>query len=370
MVPFLDLKAQYIKIKDEIKSAIDEVLDSQRFILGDKVRQFEEEIAEYCHVKHAIGVASGSDALLLALMAIGVGRGDEVITTPYTFFSTAGSISRLGARPVFVDIDIRTYNINPALIEEKITERTKAIIPVYLYGQCADMDDILRIGKKHNLCIIEDAAQAIGAQYKGRKAGSMGHFGCLSFFPTKNLGGYGDSGMVLTNNAELADKIEVLRVHGGKPKYYHAIIGCNSRLDAIQAAVLLVKLKHLDAWSKGRRKKAEIYNQLFTNSNTARPYVEDYNYHIYNQYVIRVQNRDELKKFLTKKNIGTEIYYPVPLHLQQCYTDLGYQIGDFSQSEKAARETLALPIYPELTQEQQREVVEAVEEFINNKKSS
>ena len=379
-VPLLDLKAQYATIKDEIKAAIDDVLESQYFILGQKVQQFEEEIAEYCNVQHAVGVASGSDALLLALMAIDVGYGDEVITTPYTFFATAGSISRLGAKPVFVDIDANTYNINPELIPEKITDKTKAIIPVHLYGQCADMSPILEIGKKYNLCIIEDAAQAIGAEYKGRKAGSMGNMGCLSFFPSKNLGGYGDGGMVITNNADIADKIRVLRAHGAKPKYYHSLIGLNSRLDALQAAVLSVKLKYLDAWSEARRQNAENYNHLFSDTDVITPYVEPYEYpegakrsfpegakrsfHIYNQYIIRVSKRDELQAFLKERNIGTAIYYPVSLHLQECYADLGYREGDFPESEKAAQETLALPIYSELTKEQQATVVNAIKDFM------
>ena len=363
-VPLLDLKAQYATIKDEIKAAIDEVLESQYFILGPKVQQFEEEIAEYCNAQHAVGVASGSDALLLALMAIDIGYGDEVITTPYTFFATAGSISRLGAKPVFVDIDAKTYNINPELIEENITDKTKAIIPVHLYGQCADMDPILEIGKKYNLCIIEDAAQAIGAEYKGRKAGSMGDMGCLSFFPSKNLGGYGDGGMVITNNADLAEKIRVLRAHGAKPKYYHSLIGVNSRLDALQAAVLSVKLKYLDGWSKARRQNAENYNHFFSDTDVVTPYAEPHNYHIYNQYIIRVSKRDELQEFLKERNIGTAIYYPVSLHLQGCYADLGYREGDLPESEKAAQETLALPIYSELTKEQQTTVVATIKEFI------
>ena len=363
-VPLLDLKAQYATIKDEIKAAIDEVLESQYFILGPKVQKFEEEIADYCNVQHAVGVASGSDALLLALMAIDIGYGDEVITTPYTFFATAGSISRLGAKPVFVDIDPKTYNINPNLIEERITDKTKAIIPVHLYGQCADMDPILEIGKKYNLCIIEDTAQAIGAEYKVRKAGSMGDMGCLSFFPSKNLGGYGDGGMVITNHADLAEKIRVLRAHGAKPKYYHSLIGLNSRLDALQAVVLSVKLKYLDGWSRARRQNAENYNHLFSDTNVVTPYVELYNYHIYNQYIIRVGKRNELQAFLKERNIGTEIYYPVSLHLQECYADLGYLKGDFPESEEAAQETLALPIYSELTEEQQTTVADAIKEFM------
>ena len=363
MIPLLDLKAQYATIKDEIKEAIDEVLESQYFILGPKVEQFEYEIAKYCDVKYAVGVASGSDALLLSMMAIDVGYGDEVITTSYTFFATAGSISRLGAKPVFVDIDPKTYNIDVKCIESRITEKTKAIIPVHLYGQCADMDAIMEIAKKYNLYVIEDAAQAIGSEYKGRKAGSMSDFGCLSFFPSKNLGGYGDGGMVITNDADLAEKVRVLRVHGSKPKYYHSMIGCNSRLDAIQAAVLSVKLRYLDGWSEARIKNAENYNQLFSDIDVITPYTEPYNYHIYNQYIIRVSKRDELQEFLKERNIGTTIYYPVSLHLQECYTDLGYREGDFPESEKAAQETLALPIYSELTEEQQMAVVNAIKEF-------
>jgi dTDP-4-amino-4,6-dideoxygalactose transaminase len=373
MIPLVDLKAQYLTIKAEIQSAIDEVLEKQHFILGPKVEAFESQIAEYCNTKYAIGVASGSDALLLSMMAIGIDGieyGDEVITTPYTFFSTAGSISRLGTIPVFVDIDPVTYNISPDLIEAKITDSTKAIIPVHLFGQCAEMEPILELGKKYNLYIIEDAAQAIGATYKGRKAGSMGNLGCLSFFPTKNLGGYGDGGMVITNNAELADKIRMLRVQGSKPKYHNSLIGCNSRLDALQAAILSVKLKYLEGWTESRRKNAEVYNSLFSDTNIVTPYAEPYNYHIYNQYVIRVEGakRNELKNFLKERGIETEIYYPIPLHLQKCYSkgemqDLGYSEGDLPESEKAAQETLALPIYAELTMEQQTSVVKAIREF-------
>ena len=355
-IPLVDLKAQYKSIKDEVNAAIQEVLESQYFILGPKVVELEEKIAAYCNVKYGIGVASGTDALLLSLMAIGVGRGDEVITTPFTFFATAGSISRLGAKPVFVDIDPRTYNINPQFIEEKITDKTRAIIPVHLYGQCADMDPILAIVKRHNLYVIEDAAQAIGAKYKGRKAASMGHLGCLSFFPTKNLGGYGDGGMVLTNDEGLAEKVSVLRVHGSKPKYYHSVIGCNSRLDALQAAVLLAKFSHIDQWNEARRQNAQVYNSLFADTNVVTPYAESFNYHVHNQYVIRVKQRDRLKEALKEAGIATEIYYPVPLHLQECYSDLGYQTGDLPVSEEAAEQVLALPVYPELTREQQEEI--------------
>jgi dTDP-4-amino-4,6-dideoxygalactose transaminase len=364
-IPLVDLKAQFENIKDEINNAIQEVLESQWFILGTKVQELEEKIADYCHAKYGVGVASGSDAILLALMAIDIGTDDEVITTPFTFFATAGSVSRLGAKPVFVDIDPRTYNINPQLIEEKITPRTKAIIPVHLYGQCADMDPILEIAEKHELYIIEDAAQAIGAKYKDRYAGSIGHIGCLSFFPTKNLGGYGDGGMVLTNHEELAEKIKVLRVHGSKPKYYHSLIGCNSRLDAIQAAVLLAKLDHLDEWNQARRQNAEFYDSLFEGMDIIKPHSESFNYHIYNQYVINTERRDQMKDFLKSSGVATEIYYPVPLHLQACYSDLGYKRGDLPVSEEASDQVLALPVYPELAKEQQKRVAELIGGFLS-----
>jgi dTDP-4-amino-4,6-dideoxygalactose transaminase len=373
-VPLVDLKAQYATIKDEVNKAIQDVLESQVFILGPKVKELEEKIANYCDVKYSIGVSSGSDALLLALMAIGVGRGDEVITTPFTFFATAGSVSLLNAKPVFVDIDPGTYNISPYLIEEKITSKTKAIIPVHLYGQCADMDPILEIADKHGLYVIEDAAQAIGARYKDRKAGSMGHIGCLSFFPTKNLGGYGDGGMILTSDPELVEKVSVLRVHGSKPKYYHSVIGCNSRLDAIQASVLLAKLNYLDDWNEARRRNADTYNSLFKEMELVTPFAELFNYHIYNQYVIKLkpgpsgasapEKRDLVRESLKNAGIGTEIYYPVPLHLQKCYSDLGYKLGNLPASEEASANTLALPIYPELTNEQQEQVVKVIRDSL------
>jgi len=369
-VPLVDLKAQYATIKDEVNKAIQDVLESQVFILGPKVKELEEKIANYCDVKHGIGVSSGSDALFLALMAIGVDGGDEVITTPFTFFATAGSVSLLGAKPVFVDIDPKTYNINPCLIEEKITSKTKAIIPVHLYGQCADMDPILEIADKHGLYVIEDAAQAIGARYKDRKAGSMGHIGCLSFFPTKNLGGYGDGGMILTSDSELAEKVSILRVHGSKPKYYHSVIGCNSRLDAIQASVLLAKLNYLDDWNEARRRNADTYNSLFKGLELVTPFAEPFNYHIYNQYVIKLKpesapgKRDIVRESLKNAGIGTEIYYPVPLHLQKCYSDLGYKLGNLPASEEASANTLALPIYPELTNEQQEQVVKVIRDSL------
>jgi len=366
-IPFVDLKAQYKTIKDGVNKAIQEVLESQAFILGAKVEELEEKIAAYSNTKHGIGVASGSDALLLALMAIEIGSGDEVITTPFTFFATAGSISRLGAKPVFVDIDPKTYNIDPYLIEAKITSRTKAIIPVHLYGQCADMDPILEIAKRYNLYVIEDAAQAIGSKYKDKKAGSMGHLGCLSFFPTKNLGAYGDAGMVLTYDDALAEKVRILRVHGSKPKYYHSMIGLNSRLDSIQAAILIAKFKYIDEWNEARRQNAKTYNILFEGTNLVTPYEEFFNYHIYNQYIIKVDGRrDELRDGLKEAGVFTEIYYPVPLHLQKCYSNLGYKSGDLPVAEESANRTLALPIYPELTQEQQEQVVKVICEFKNS----
>jgi dTDP-4-amino-4,6-dideoxygalactose transaminase len=363
-IPLVDLKAQYKTIKDEIDEAIRDVLESQWFILGPKVAELEEKIAAYCDAKYGIGVASGSDALLLALMAIDVGYGDEVITTPFTFFATAGSVSRLGAKPIFVDIDPKTYNINPQLIEERITDKTKAIIPVHLYGQCADMDPILEIASKHDLYVIEDAAQAIGARYKDRKAGSIGHLGFLSFFHTKNLGGYGDGGMILTDDEELMEKIKILRVHGSKPKYHHSVIGFNSRLDAIQAAILLAKAEHIDEWNEARNRNAGIYNSLFADMDVVTPYVEDFNYSVYNQYVIMLECRDDLRSILKEADIGTEVYYPIPLHLQECYSTLGYHNGDLPASERASKHVIAIPIYPELTRGQQNQVVDNIRGFL------
>ncbi|NKE72546.1 DegT/DnrJ/EryC1/StrS family aminotransferase [Candidatus Manganitrophus noduliformans] len=364
-VPLLDLVAQYHTIRPDIQKAVQEVFESQQFILGPSVTKLEEEIAAHCQVRHAIGVASGSDALLLALMALGVGPGDEVITSPYTFFATAGSIARLQAKPVFVDIDPKTYNIDPSLIEGKITPRTKAIIPVHLYGQCAEMDPILEIAERRHIPIVEDAAQSIGATYKGRQAGSMGAFGCLSFFPSKNLGGAGDGGMILTQDGHFAEKIKILRVHGSQPKYYHQVIGCNSRLDSLQAVVLSVKLRHLEGWSQKRRENAEFYNKhLGSLDKVVVPHVESHNKSIYNQYVIRVSQRDQLLNYLKEKGIGTEIYYPVPLHLQACFKYLGHSEGDFPESERAARETIALPIYPELTMDQKIYVVDQIKRLL------
>ena len=365
-VPLLDLKAQYATIKEEVLDAVHAVLDSQYFILGPTVAECEERIAEYCRCAYAVGVSSGSDALLISLMAEGIGPGDEVITTPYTFFATVGCIARTGATPVFVDIHPDTYNIDQNKIEAALTDMAKAIIPVHLYGQCADMDPIMEIAHRHGLTVIEDAAQAIGAEYKGRRAGSIGHFGCFSFFPSKNLGAGGDGGMVVTQDEARAEKLRVLRTHGSKPKYYHSMIGGNFRLDALQAAIVNAKLPHLDGWTAGRQANADRYRRLFEESGLAEsdrvqlPYAAADGRHIYNQFVIRVQRRDELRAYLKDHNIGTEIYYPVPLHLQECFAHLGHRPGDFPESEAAAKQTLALPIYPELTDEQAGHVIDCI----------
>jgi dTDP-4-amino-4,6-dideoxygalactose transaminase len=372
-VPFLDLKAQYQHIKDEIDRAVTEVISEQHFILGPKVEALEEAIAAYSSVRYGIGVASGSDALTLSLMAVGVGAEGEVITTPFTFFATAGSISKVGATPVFVDIDPLTYNLDPTRIQERITPQTKAIIPVHLFGQSADMELIKEIAHSNGLWVIEDAAQAIGSDYirnsaPPQRVGSIGNVGCFSFYPSKNLGGYGDGGMVTTNDDELAKRLRLLRVHGASSKYYYQCIGINSRLDALQAAVLLVKFRYLEEWTDKRLKNAAYYDQLFDeirhqDLGIEIPYVQYNNRHIYNQYVIRVPKRDELREFLAREGIGTDVYYPLPLHLQECYQDLGYAKGDFPHAEQAARETLALPIYPELTAKQQEYVVSKIGEF-------
>ncbi len=370
-VPLLDLKAQYARIKTEITAAVAAVFDSQQFILGAAVDQCEKRIAEYCSARFGIGVSSGTDALLIALMAEGIGPGDEVITTPHTFFATAGSIARVGATPVFVDICPKTYNIAPSLIEGHVTRHTKAIIPVHLFGQCADMDPILEIAQRHGLVVIEDAAQAIGAEYRGRRAGSIGHYGCFSFFPSKNLGGAGDGGMVVVQDPQRAEKLKVFRVHGSQPKYYHKVIGGNFRLDALQAAVVSAKLPHLDEWTAGRQANAERYRRLFAEAGLVEsgfvvlPEVAPQRRHIYNQFVIAVPRRDELRKYLTEQGIGTEIYYPVPLHLQECFRYLGCREGDCPLSEAAARDTVALPIYPELTEEQIAYVVDCTGRFLS-----
>lgn len=367
-VPLLDLKAQYAQIRPEIEPVIKEVIESQYFIMGPKAKEFEENIAKYCNVKHALGVSSGTDAILLALMALNIKPGDEVITTTYSFFATAGSISRLNAIPVFVDINPETYNIDPALIEEKITKNTKAIIPVHLYGQMADMDPILKIAKKHNLKVIEDAAQAIGSEYKnGKRAGSMGDMGCFSFFPSKNLGGFGDGGLITTDDDTLFKKLMYLRNHGAHPKYYHKMIGGNFRLDALQAAVLNVKLKYLDSWTEGRQKNADYYDQGMVQQNLDKHIkiptrLTGYR-HIFNQYILQMKERDALLKYLQNNNIGCEIYYPVTFNNQECFKYLGYKKGEFPIAEKAANETLAIPIYPELTSDQKDYILDSIRKF-------
>jgi len=364
-VPLLDLKSQYAAIKDDMNAAVVEVLESQHFILGPKVAQCEEAVAAYSGCACGVGVSSGSDALLICLMAEGIGPGDEVITTPYTFFATAGAIARLGARPIFVDIDPVTYNIDACQIEPKVTKRTRAIIPVHLYGQMADMDPIMRVASDHGLVVIEDAAQAIGAEYKGRRAGSMGHYGCFSFFPSKNLGAAGDGGMVVTNDKERAERLRCLRGHGAKPKYYHKIIGGNFRLDTLQAAIVLAKLPRLDGWTAARQQNARRYDQLLAGLGdhvTCPAVVRDR--HIFNQYVIRVPRRNELQAYLKEKSIGTEVYYPVPMHLQDCFAPLGHGVGAFPESERAANETLALPVYPELRADQAEYVADSVRKFV------
>jgi len=371
-VPMLDLVAQYASIRDEIQAAVNEVLQSQRCIGGPKVSALEKAVAEYSGCKFGVGASSGTDAILNALMSLDVGPGDEVVTTPFTFFATAGCVARVGARPVFVDIDPKTYNLDPAAVAGAVTDKTKVILPVHLFGQCADMDPILEVARERGVAIVEDAAQAIGAEYKGRRAGSMGTCGCFSFFPSKNLGAAGDGGMIVTNDATLAERCAVMRNHGSKPKYYHRLIGGNFRLDAIQAAVVLAKLPHLEDWHKARQEHAEYYNQAFAACDRiVTPYVEPHNRMIYNQYVIRILDgdgeagaRDRVVEHLNEKKIGHAIYYPVPLHLQECFAGLGYGEGDLPHAERAAREVLAIPVYPELTREQQDEVVGAILDVI------
>ncbi|MFC1816383.1 DegT/DnrJ/EryC1/StrS family aminotransferase [Thermodesulfobacteriota bacterium] len=373
-VPVLDLKSQYQEIKKEILAVAAEVFESQYFILGPRVEALEKEIGAYCAVKHAVGVSSGTDALLISLLAAGVGAGDSVITTPYTFFATAGSIVRVGAKPVFVDIDPDTYNLLPESVDKAVVQMSKtrpaglkAIIPVHLYGQCADMDPLLEIAGRYHLVVIEDAAQAIGAEYRGRRAGSMGDFGCFSFFPSKNLGAFGDGGIVTTNTAENNEKLRILRVHGAKPKYYHQMVGGNFRLDALQAAIISVKLKYLDGWTQARQANVHRYRELFKAAGLdglVKLPLEKEQRHIYNQFIISVnEKRDDLRRFLNDAGIGSEVYYPVPLHLQECFAHLNYKEGEFPAAEYAARHTLALPIYPELSSDQQAYVVESIKKF-------
>jgi dTDP-4-amino-4,6-dideoxygalactose transaminase len=383
-VPLLDLKLQYQPLKTEILSAIEKVCASQAFILGPATRELEASVAKYCHCRFGIGVSSGTDALLVALMALEIGRGDEVITTPFTFFATAGTIARTGARPTFCDIDPETFNLSPAavtaFIERKCEVRDgklinrdtggtiKAIMPVHLYGQVADIGPLVQIARRYGLKVIEDAAQAIGAEDANQgRAGSFGDVGCLSFFPTKNLGAFGDAGMCVTNDPALAERIEILRVHGGKPKYYHAFIGGNFRIDELQAAVLNIKLKHLDAWSAARQRNAALYDELFEQADLGKavetPRATPGVRHIYNQYVIRARDRDLLRQHLMAAGVGTEIYYPLSLHMQECFAYLKHRKGDFPHAERAAEETLALPIFPELTETQLRYVVDSVADF-------
>jgi dTDP-4-amino-4,6-dideoxygalactose transaminase len=368
-VPLLDLQGQHKALRPELLAAIERVMDSQQFVMGPELEALESEIARYSQAQFGIGCASGSDALLLALMSCGVGRGDEVITTPFSFFATASAITRLGARPVFVDIDERTYNISAPLVAAAITNRTKAIVPVHLYGQCAEMEPLIELGQDRGLLIIEDAAQAIGAEDRGRRAGSMGAIGCFSFYPSKNLGGAGDGGMLVTSDRNHAERLRMLRVHGAQRKYFHELVGINSRLDALQAVVLSAKLPHLDDWTTARQRHAHQYESMFNEAGVTNeidlPFVRSGARHIFHQFVIRVRNhqRDALRAYLREHGIGAEVYYPVPLHLQKCFSSLGYSEGDFPASERAARETLALPVYPELTDDQRSFVVSTIRQF-------
>ena len=371
-VPLLDLKREYLSLKSRLDAAIHEVVKSQQFILGYQVKAFEEELADYCGVKHAIGVASGTDALLLSLRALGIGPGDKVIVPSFTFFATAGVVCNVGAEPVFADIDPQTYNIDPGHVRELLSDRSraekiKAIIPVHLYGQMADMDEIMALAKEHELHVIEDAAQAIGAEYKGRKAGTVGNCGCFSFFPTKNLGAYGDGGMVVTNNDDLAKNVRMLRVHGAaQGSYYHDVVGYNSRLSALQAAVLRAKLPFLKEWSENRKSNANYYNEKLSSiASIVTPAVAEDRTHIYHQYTVRIRNgrRDELQHFLEEKGIETRVYYPLALHLQKCFRSLGYTEGDFYEAERASKEVLSLPIFPELTQVEKDYVVSMVSAY-------
>lgn len=370
-VPLLDIPATYPQMWNDVEHEMFKVVRSGHFILGPKVEELEEQIAAYTQAPYAVGVSSGTDALLLALMAVDIGPGDEVITTPYTFFATAGSIVRTGAKPVFVDIDPVTFNMDVQNIEAAITPQTKAIMPVHLYGQCVDMPPLLELADKHKLRVIEDAAQAIGSKYLEQHAGGMGDFGCFSFFPTKNLGGFGDAGMVITRSKEFYEKLKILRVHGMEPKYYHPIIGGNFRIDALQAAIILAKLVHLESWIDDRRNNAQRYHDLFQKFGLIDQFslpLETFPRHVYNQYVVRVHcgRRDKLKKYLNSHNAACEIYYPLPLHLQECFKDLGYKKGDFPEAERAAEETLALPVANEVTPEQQQFVIEKIRAFISS----
>lgn len=364
-IPILDLKQQYAAIRDEINAAIQNVLESTQFVLGPAVKELEERVAAYCECRHGVGVASGTDALRLSLAALQIGPGDEVITTPFTFVATGNTISHCGAKPVFVDIDLRTYNLDPAAVEAAITPRTKAIVPVHLYGQSAEMDAIMDTAARHGLAVIEDGAQAIGARYKGRRLGSIGHIGCLSFFPSKNLGAYGDAGMVVTDDGALAGKIDVLRRQGGQKKYYHEVLGFNSRLDTLQAAILNVKLNYLDKWNEGRRIVAHRYNELLSGLPVVTPYESPDGYHVYHQYTIRCPQRDDLSAHLKERGVATMIYYPVPLHRQPLYDEMA--AAHFPNAELAAREVLSLPIFPELTERDQEYIADSIRGFFDGR---
>lgn len=373
-VPLLDLTIQNGLLRADIEAALGRVLDTNAFILGDEVAELEKELAAYCNAGFAIGCASGSDALILAMMAFDIGPGDEVITTPYSFFATVSAITRLGAKPVLVDIDPKTFNIDVEQIEEKINENTRAIQPVHLFGQCAEMDRLERLAAKYGIPLIEDAAQAIGAEENGRRAGSMSAVGCFSFYPSKNLGGMGDGGLMTTSDGALAEKLRALRVHGSKDRYQHKWVGLNSRLDGFQGAVLRVKLPHLDDWSDRRRSNADRYRKLFEQAglggSVVMPFERTGCRHIYNQFVIRVPgHRDDLRKYLTENSIGTDIYYPIPLHLQECFRFLGYKKGDLPEAERAAAESLALPIFPELTEGQQELVVNTIADYFKGRRA-
>ncbi len=379
-IPLVDLKSQYEEIKDEIQGAINRVLDSTAFILGEELAKFEEEFAKFCNTKYAVGTSSGTSALHLALLSLGIGEGDEVITTPYTFTATVETIIHSGAKPVFIDINPRDYNIDVQKLGEFIKKRCKvnsktnqptnkqtnqlirAIIPIHLYGQPADLDPILKLAKKYNLKVIEDACQAHGAKYKGKRVGSIGDIGCFSFYPGKNLGAYGDGGMVVTNDGKMTNKIRMLRDHGRREKYEHLMVGYNYRLDALQAAILRVKLKYLDEWNEKRRKNALIYNELLKDFDVITPYEEEYARHVYHLYVIRIKRRNEIYKFLQGKSIFCGIHYPLPLHLQKVYHRLGYKKGDFPVAEECAKEVISLPIYPELKREEIEYIVETLKE--------
>ncbi len=374
-VPLLDLKAQFDPLREEIYAAIREVAEAQAFILGPTVERFEREVADFAGAEHAVGCASGTDALILALAALGVGPGDEVLTTPFSFFATASCAYKVGARPSFVDIDADTFNLDPAALEDAIGSRTRVILPVHIFGQCAEMDPILRIAERRGIPVVEDAAQALGAEYRSTpqdaplRAGALGALGCYSFFPSKNLGGFGDGGMIVTHDGPLAERLRVLRVHGGRQTYEHRFVGWNSRLDAIQAAVLRVKLPHLDSWSRGRAANAERYDRWFTESGLVGdgrvrlPGRILRSTHIFNQYTLRVERRDELRDHLRVRDIGHSVYYPIPLHLQECFQELGYRPGSFPRAEQASQEVISLPVYPELTREQQERVVDEIRRF-------